>query len=49
MDQLIERCAGLDVHKKTVAACLRVPGPQGQRRQQTRTFTGHDRRAVGAA
>jgi transposase len=39
MDQLIERCAGLDVHKKTVAACLRVPGPQGERRQQTRTFS----------
>ena len=49
MDQLIERCAGLDVHKKTVAACVRVPGPQGERRQQTRTFPGHDRRAVGAA
>src|SRR6266568_211811 len=39
MDQLIERCAGLDVHKKTVAACLRVPGPQGERRQETRTFS----------
>jgi hypothetical protein len=22
MDRLIERCAGLDVHKKTVAACV---------------------------
>jgi transposase len=39
MDQLIERCAGLDVHKKTVAACVRVPGPQGERRQETRTFS----------
>jgi hypothetical protein len=39
MDQLIERCAGLDVHKKTVAACVRVPGPHGERRQQTRTFS----------
>jgi transposase len=29
MDQLIERCAGLDVHKKAVVACVRVPGPQG--------------------
>jgi transposase len=24
MDRLIERCAGLDVHKKTVAACVRT-------------------------
>jgi transposase len=39
MDKLIERCAGLDVHKKTVAACVRVPGPQGERRQETRTFS----------
>jgi transposase len=39
MDQLIDRCAGLDVHKKTVAACLRTPGPQGERRQETRTFS----------
>jgi transposase len=39
MDKLIERCAGLDVHKKTVAACVRVPGPDGERRQETRTFS----------
>jgi transposase len=38
MDQLIERCAGLDVHKKTVAACVRTPGQDGQRHQNTRTF-----------
>jgi transposase len=38
MDQLIERCAGLDVHKKTVAACVRTPDQDGQRQQQTRTF-----------
>ena len=38
MDQLIERCAGLDVHKKTVAACVRTPGQDGQRQQHTRTF-----------
>src|SRR5262245_290562 len=37
-DQLIERCAGLDVHKKTVAACVRAPGQDGQRQQHTRTF-----------
>jgi transposase len=38
MDRLIERCAGLDVHKKTVAACVRTPGQDGQRQQQSRTF-----------
>jgi transposase len=38
MDQLTERCAGLDVHKKTVAACVRTPGQDGQRHQHTRTF-----------
>jgi transposase len=38
MDRLIERCAGLDVHKASVKACVRVPGEQGQRHSQTRTF-----------
>ena len=38
MDALIERCAGLDVHKKTVAVCVRVPGPHGVRQQHIRTF-----------
>src|SRR2546426_10498320 len=28
MERVIERCAGLDVHKKTVAACVRVRGTQ---------------------
>lgn len=37
MDVLVDRCCGLDVHKKTVAACVRMPGPEG-RRQQVRTF-----------
>jgi transposase len=32
-------CCGLDVHKKTVAACLRSPGRGGQRVSQVRTFT----------
>ena len=38
MDQLIERCCGLDVHRDTVAACVRVPGPNGKRQQHVRTF-----------
>ena len=39
MDVLIERCAGLDVHRDTVVATVRRPGPGGTRRSQTRTFT----------
>ncbi len=39
MDRLIERCAGLDVHKDTVAACVRVPGEGGVRGGETRTFS----------
>jgi len=44
MDVLLERCAGLDVGKDEVVACVRTPGPGGWgRRKQTRTsrsFTG---------
>jgi transposase len=38
MERVIERCCGLDVHKKTVAACVRVPGANGARVQHVRTF-----------
>jgi transposase len=38
MDRLIERCGGLDVHRDTVAACVRVPGPRGERVQHVQTF-----------
>ncbi|MDF0653020.1 MAG: IS110 family transposase [Nitrospira sp.] len=38
MEPLIERCAGLDVHKETVTACIRVPGPTGERMQHVQTF-----------
>ena len=38
MERLIERCAGLDVHKASVTATVRVPGDQGGRRTETRTF-----------
>jgi transposase len=39
MDVVVERCAGLDVHRDDVVATVRVPGG-GRRRwdQQTRTF-----------
>jgi transposase len=38
VERLIERCAGLDVHKVSVTATVRVPGEQGGRRTETRTF-----------
>ncbi len=38
MERVLERCAGLDVHKKTVTACVRVPGDHGDRVQHVRTF-----------
>src|SRR5436309_9677484 len=38
MDRLIERCCGLDVHKTSIAACVRIPGPEGERVQHVRTF-----------
>ena len=38
MERLIERVCGLDVHKQTVAACVRVPGSKGTRAQHVRTF-----------
>jgi transposase len=38
MDTLIERVAGLDVHKDTVVACVRVPGPGGRREAHSHEF-----------
>jgi transposase len=38
LDIIYERCCGLDVHKRSVAACLIVPGTQGQPRKEIRTF-----------
>src|SRR5438477_158986 len=39
MDVLYERCAGLDVHKKTVVACVLSPGEGAEPRRETRTFS----------
>lgn len=30
MEKLVERCAGLDVHKDKLVACVRVPGQEGR-------------------
>ena len=38
MDLLHPCCAGLDVHKKTVVACVRRVGPDGRVGRQVRTF-----------
>ncbi len=39
IERLIERCAGLDVHKQSLTACVRLPGEGGRRDEQTRTFS----------
>jgi transposase len=40
VDLLLERCAGVDIGKDEVVACVRTPGPSGRgRRKETRAFT----------
>jgi hypothetical protein len=39
VDTLVERCAGLDVHKDSVTAWVRVPDGHGGRQAETRRFT----------
>ena len=38
MERVLDRCAGLDVHTKTVTVCARVPDTSGGRTQHVRTF-----------
>ena len=38
MEILYPRCAGLDVHKETVTACVLTPGDEAQPRKQIRQF-----------
>ena len=38
MEVMFDRVAGLDVGKETLTVCVRIPGPKGRRRAQTRTF-----------
>jgi transposase len=38
MDCLVERCAGIDIGKADLKACVRGPGPRGGRRAETKTF-----------
>ena len=46
MDVIVDRCAGLDVHKNTVMATVRVPDGRGGRSQTTREFTTFTGRLV---
>jgi len=40
VDLLLERCAGVDIGKAEVVACVRTPGPNVKgRRKETRTFS----------
>jgi transposase len=39
MEIVVERCAGLDVHKDTVVACVRIPGPSGERMSKIASFS----------
>jgi transposase len=38
MERLFERVAGLDIHKSSIVACVRVPEEAGGRWQETRSF-----------
>jgi transposase len=39
LDRLVERCAGLDVHKASVTACVRIATGEGEgTRQEIREF-----------
>jgi transposase len=38
MERIITRCAGLDVHKASVTACVRVAGKAGRGHEEIRTF-----------
>jgi transposase len=39
MDVLIDRCAGLDIGKKTLTACVRTPDGRGGRASAIRTYS----------
>jgi transposase len=38
MDEVYPRCCGLDLHKRTIVACLLTPGPGGKPVKEVRTF-----------
>jgi transposase len=40
MDVIVDRCAALDIDKKSVMACVRTPDGNGGRSEQIRRFSG---------
>jgi hypothetical protein len=38
MDTIYSRCAGLDVHKKSVVATVMISGEEGKSKKETRIF-----------
>jgi transposase len=38
VEVVYQRCCGLDIHKKTVVACLIIPGPNRKTEKVIRTF-----------
>ncbi len=38
METLVDRAGGLDVHKASITACVRLPGANGRRSKSTRRF-----------
>jgi len=38
VERIVERCAGPDVHKSSVTACVRIPDESGSLRQEIRGF-----------
>jgi transposase len=49
MQVLYQRCCGLDVHKKTVVACVLITSPDGTVQKQTRTFSTMTASLLGLA
>jgi hypothetical protein len=49
MEILYERCAGLDVHKKNVKACLKIPGTDNRPSKEIRTYARHHTKYLGDA
>ena len=43
MKRIVERCAGLDVHKASITACVRTAGEGGEPHQEIRKFSATTR------
>jgi hypothetical protein len=43
LKRIVERCAGLDVHKASITACVRTADEGGEPHQQIRKFSATTR------